>query len=287
MKNVHLLPTDKPSRLFIDIDDNKLKITQPIGGEYMNNQHIYITNDSEIKEGDWVNSEARNTLFKVKSKSITSTGTILIEDDVIMTLEINEVDCKKIIITTDEYLIADGIQKIDDEFLEWFVNNSSCESVDVENHYRVKSGTIEEHKQGLAGYEYYEYKIIIPQAEPKQIILKDPNTCDYYKEVGCIKDVCDCYTIITKQETIEEVAEKFYEDNIDESNIPREHYECEIQDLMVGFAYKWQQERMYSEEDLKEAFKGGGKMSWTDINQETQEPYYYDFKEWFENFNKN
>ena len=48
----------------------------------------------------------------------------------------------------------------------------------------------------------------------------------------------------------------------------------------------WQQERMYSEEDLKEAFKGGGKMSWTDINQETQEPYYYDFKEWFEQFKK-
>ena len=47
---------------------------------------------------------------------------------------------------------------------------------------------------------------------------------------------------------------------------------------------KEQQERMYSEEDLKEAFKGGGKMSWTDINQETQEPYYYDFNEWFEQF---
>jgi hypothetical protein len=50
---------------------------------------------------------------------------------------------------------------------------------------------------------------------------------------------------------------------------------------------KWQQEQdknKYSEEDLKEAFKGGGKMSWTDINQETQEPYYYDFTEWFEQF---
>jgi hypothetical protein len=47
-----------------------------------------------------------------------------------------------------------------------------------------------------------------------------------------------------------------------------------------------EQERMYSEEDLKEAFKDGGKMSWTDINQETQEPYYYDFNEWFEQFKK-
>jgi CMP-N-acetylneuraminic acid synthetase len=52
MKNIHVLPTDKPSRLFVDIDDNKLKITQPLSGEYMMNQNIYITNDIEIKEGD-------------------------------------------------------------------------------------------------------------------------------------------------------------------------------------------------------------------------------------------
>ena len=49
---------------------------------------------------------------------------------------------------------------------------------------------------------------------------------------------------------------------------------------------KEQAERMYSEEDLRESFKSGGKMFWTDINQETQEPYYYDFNEWFEQFKK-
>jgi hypothetical protein len=56
-----------------------------------------------------------------------------------------------------------------------------------------------------------------------------------------------------KQETLEEAAERYYEDNIDESNIPREHYEWEIQDLMIGFAYQWQQEQdknKYSEEDM-------------------------------------
>ena len=35
-----------------------------------------------------------------------------------------------IILTTDQDLIADGIQSIDDEFLEWFVKNPSCEYVD-------------------------------------------------------------------------------------------------------------------------------------------------------------
>jgi hypothetical protein len=50
-----------------------------------------------------------------------------------------------------------------------------------------------------------------------------------------------------KQETLEEAAKTYYEENIDQSNIPREHYEWEIQDLMSGFAYKWQQEISYSE----------------------------------------
>jgi hypothetical protein len=38
---------------------------------------------------------------------------------------------KKIILTTDQDLIKDGVQAIDDEFLEWFVKNPSCEEVEI------------------------------------------------------------------------------------------------------------------------------------------------------------
>jgi hypothetical protein len=54
MKNIHLIPTDKPSRLFID--DGILELdTECIISEdwWIKNQHIYITSDEEIKEGDW------------------------------------------------------------------------------------------------------------------------------------------------------------------------------------------------------------------------------------------
>lgn len=64
------------------------------------------------------------------------------------------------------------------------------------------------------------------------------------------------------KETIEEAVKTYYEENIDQSNIPREHYEWEIQDLMLGFAYKWQQEQdknMFSEEDMKAAWENGMK----------------------------
>jgi hypothetical protein len=56
----------------------------------------------------------------------------------------------------------------------------------------------------------------------------------------------------TMKETIEEAVKTYYEENIDQSNIPREHYELEIQDLMLGFAYKWQKQgkNKFSEEEV-------------------------------------
>ena len=160
MKNIHILPTDKPSRLFIDVDDNKLKITIPIGGEHMMNQNIYITNNEEIKEGDYCISHLNiidegkihnsQTIFNPKTKE----HLILLQS------------CKKIILTTNTDLIKDGIQAIDDEFLEWFVKNASCEVV------KIETFEVEDYI-GFAGHTSYptfynEYKIIIPKEEPKQ-----------------------------------------------------------------------------------------------------------------------
>jgi hypothetical protein len=110
MKHIHVLPTDKPSRLFKSF--GKLNI-----GDYITkrenlqvtNQHIYITSDEEIKEGDWI--KWGEAIYKANKTYIPP--------------------FKKIILTTDQDLIKDGVQAIDDEFLEWFVKNPSCEYVEV------------------------------------------------------------------------------------------------------------------------------------------------------------
>jgi hypothetical protein len=36
----------------------------------------------------------------------------------------------------------------------------------------------------------------------EQVILKDPNLCEHYIEVGCIEDICTCYTFRLKTTTI-------------------------------------------------------------------------------------
>jgi hypothetical protein len=121
MKNIYVLSTDKPSRLFDFM--TKLMLIDKIGDDEGNmNRCIYITNNEEIKEGDWFihSSHGITNIFKVKSVVPESIITKCGNGCWIQY-------CKKIILTTDQELIKDGVQAIDDEFLEWFVKNPSCE----------------------------------------------------------------------------------------------------------------------------------------------------------------
>ena len=200
MKNVHLLPTDAPSRLYISQDTNKLILNW----NYLYNsvsKNIYITSDEEIKEDDWVLSKLNEVILFGRSYS--------------------EKFYKKIILTTDQDLIADGIQAIDDEFLEWFVKNPSCESVDVKEGYFHGSG-------------YYDANQLSEQEKVLYSLMKK------YK------------ITIPKQETIGEAAERIF-------NIPYEkegdvYFANNIAHLRKGFKFcaKWQAERSFSEEQVIE-----------------------------------
>ena len=82
------------------------------------NSEIYITDDSEIEEGDWYYLPRTISVYKC------------IEDPIELNLE-KRFGVAKIILTTDKDLIADSVQAINEEFLEWFVKNPSCEQVDT------------------------------------------------------------------------------------------------------------------------------------------------------------
>jgi len=60
MKNIHLLPTDKPSRLFLNKINNKLLLDSDTYSDLekilpsSKYQNIYITSDEEIKDAKWI-----------------------------------------------------------------------------------------------------------------------------------------------------------------------------------------------------------------------------------------
>jgi hypothetical protein len=221
MKNIHLLPTEKPSRLTKPGGSSSIKLytngltNTPKG--HCKNYHLYITSDEEIKEGDWCLNTLKNIIYK--------------KDNLPM-----DIVWKKIILTTDQYLITDGVQAIDDEFLEWFVKNPSCEEVKLKDSKKVKEHIWDGSNNGEI---IWEKEIIIPQEEPKQ-------------------------------ETLEEYSNGLYKQSL-KDDIDLSFYDG------VRLGANYQAERMYSEEELKNAIeisvaKALGVMSFT-INEESFEQF--------------
>ena len=242
MKNIYLLPTDKPSRLFLnkvnkkllldDILNPSLKKVLPSGSC----QNIYITNDEEIKDG-WSYDRMMKSIGKR-----------------------DNVYSSKIILTTDQDLIKDGVQSIDDEFLEWFVKNPSFEEVEVE-WIKTPDG-IFYHKDNVP---YGCYKIIIPQEEPnynmKQEILDEMKRIEKpkqetltYTESAKKEERIFNSTMMSKQETLEEVRKVERSDLYNKihsivKQIPREDVETDAMDAsscaydIEQLFYKWQAER--------------------------------------------
>ena len=218
MKNIHLLPTEKPSRIRLGNNKNFVianfeQSSIRSKNDSYTNQHIYITSDSEIKEGDAVihdfgmGYELENPCDSDNLKSNTRS---------------------KIILTTDQDLIADGVQAIDDNFLEWFVKNPSCESVETKVvDFEVDMGLGDE----CIEHSSY-YKIIIPKEEPKQ------ETLTYTKAAKKEERIFNS-TMMSKQETLEEAVR---------IHLDKNKYSSPLTYAKIGA--KWQAERMYSEEEV-------------------------------------
>ncbi|CAB4125706.1 hypothetical protein UFOVP54_206 [uncultured Caudovirales phage] len=164
MKNIHIIPTNKPSRLQLQMN-GKLHIDNGKTIALRSNQNIYITSDEEIKEVDWCYNSINNTVYQKKLDKISFAYEY------------------KIILTTDQDLIKDGVQAIDDEFLEWFVAHPSCEEVEVNYGFFTPfgrkvdpMGILQNHSQCV-----WKHKITIPKEEPKQE-LEERKWLEIFKE---------------------------------------------------------------------------------------------------------
>lgn len=208
MKNIHILPTDKPSRLVKIGDTFFLTSTKHIpGGTFYN---IYVINDEKIKEGDWiVANQGVHKVTDIKTGKYPY-GTLNYKGTKIYHHE----SWKKIILTTDPDLIKDGVQAVNNEFLECFAKNPMCEHV---QHYTVdKSTTLN---------TVIKYELIIPKEELK-------------------------YNM--KQETLKEAATKEGLFRASQHNLNRAKAGYNAKWFKRGalFGSKWQAERMYTEEDI-------------------------------------
>jgi hypothetical protein len=238
MKNIHVLPTDKPSRLF-ELSSN-LHLHTELCFYYKRSRNIYITSDEEIKDGDW---------FLTDDKRVEKCAS---------DWRAREWH-KKIILTTDQDLIKDGVQAIDDEFLEWFVKNPSCEYVNIEKYHGINTSIAEVNYisgdgslnwQGKS--DLRDFKIIIPQEEAKLDLEKE--MFELEQELY-IPSNLRWHNSKPKQETLEEVAERILNTNeVTDGDMILSDTFSKVVNSMVEIA-KWQQEQdknKYSEEEVLE-----------------------------------
>lgn len=232
MKNIHLIATEKPSILYFWGDELRAgDLIQAPDNLGIYNQHIYITSDEEIKDGYYLDLTHNIVMQSVFYQSSDKNG-------------------KKIILTTDQDLITNGVQAIDDEFLAWFVNNPSCERVEVK---WVKTPDGLFYHQDKVPYGYY--KIIIPKEEPKQQYPIGGYAPGTY---SCICTTCknhfmgdkravQCGLCAKKQETLEEFSERIAK------AFDFDNYKA-IMELIIEGA-KWQADRLIPE--IEKAFEAG------------------------------
>jgi hypothetical protein len=205
MKNIHLIPTDKPSRLSI-LNSGKLNL----GAEVMSSsnsklQHIYITFDEKPEDEDWyltfLNREVIGKPRRCEDSNYNFSG------------------CKKIILTTDQDLIKDGVQAIDDKFLEWFVKNPSCEWVEI-----TKDKICQDKEFNyISHWNIYKYKIVIPKEEPKQETTPTPiekwvEEMKGYKEITGFETPAELLAYEKGREHEEKTIVKFIQDWKGETN---------------------------------------------------------------------
>ena len=254
MKNIRIIPTDKPSKLIIYstlLNEYRL-LNEPVL-DWKHKINIYITSDEEIKEGDWFLDDNNQISHSYRLSHVKFANP------------------KKIILTTDQDLIKDGVQAIDDEFLQWFVDNPSCERVEIES---FVNGNIERF-----------YEILIPKKESKQDLEKE--MFELEQELD-IPSHLRWHNSKPKQETLEEAYWELVDKKAELNNtIDLNAYANGVVD-----GVKWQAERSFSLEQIDELFfgdEGGYFDEFLDYRlglTGSQGKNKITFKEWFEQFKK-
>ena len=88
--------------------------------------NMYITNEEKFIRDEYITDGIE--VIKATPKLVNAQGLV------------DRRDWKKIILTTDQDLIKDGVWGIEDGFLKWFVKNPTCEYVELKGYAIVLPG---------------------------------------------------------------------------------------------------------------------------------------------------
>ena len=164
IKNIFLIPTDKESRLWRDLDSNKLRfdnLSHSNSNECTkcSHEYVYITSDEKFIRDEYITDGLE--VIKATPKLVDAQGLV------------DRRDWKKIVMTNDLELIEDGIQQIGDLFFRWFVLNPYCKEVEVVyGLFNPMGRQVDPNDLGQNHSKcVWKYKIITTKEEQKQHLI--------------------------------------------------------------------------------------------------------------------
>jgi hypothetical protein len=115
MKNIHIVPTKNKSNLFewdgeLRLGDYAFNYIDDLKSECAN-RHLYITSDDKIRWDDFYLNTDSNVIYGSRGNEKPNIS-------------------KKIILTTDDKLIKQGVQPMPDDFINWLISNP-CDYTEV------------------------------------------------------------------------------------------------------------------------------------------------------------
>jgi hypothetical protein len=169
MRNIQIVQTNKTIKDVGDLVRDKFGTIHIFSkndsveyGKTTKHFNIHITSEEEIKLGDWVYCTKQGFIEVAKQEVDPSE----IKGNIFM---------KKIIMSTQEFLINDGVQAISKDFLEWFVKNPDVLSVKIRQLAQVDCSN---------KLFNMEYQTVIPVTET----IKE-NCDDTYQQEQCYNEV--------------------------------------------------------------------------------------------------
>lgn len=165
-KNVHVLVTNKKSKVYWDHNEKKLMCSKTVKGQtvFRTNNHIYITSDEEIEDGIWAYYRhpisGGDLITKIINKRYSLNNPAY---------EVHHTEgygviggYQKVIMTTDPKLIEDGVREMTHEHIEWFI--ASCDAAGC----IIKNVAIDKETM-MVGFPYKGYYKYIIEEKDHQI----------------------------------------------------------------------------------------------------------------------
>ena len=221
MKNLHILPTPNQSRLFYANRGQELSLGDYPRRHYSTGHYVYITNDEYIGLSYYLDGDT------VRKGVVDDAEYWAVRKDY-----------KKIIMTDDVKLVKDGVQEVSSKFLEWLIENPSCEEVKID-HEKVlwEDGRITHHT----------YRIITPDEEPQDFLGR--TTFDLLKQEAIAEEMFELeqeldipsdlrwHNSAPKESSLEEALKKYVTTMSLDQSVYIDFLQC------AEFGAKWEREQ--------------------------------------------